>query len=124
MSSTGSSGDSSRPDRPAASTTDSSSNLLQQMLEATLLDRKGQLSSDEWSGLRAIALEAHQRNLGIVELVEALVKELLTSRFSNLKQDEATSKRLCHKIAITLTADPHSRQRLQEFQQHLLRPQN
>ena len=100
----------------------SSANLLQQMLESTLLDHKGQLSSEEWAALRAIAVDAHSRGLGMTEFLEALVTQLLSSRFANLKQDEATTKRMCHKIAVTLSTDPYARQRFQEFQQHLLRP--
>lgn len=122
MSSEGSNAGQPNRESQVASTKSSSANLLQQMLEAALLDRKGELSASEWSALRAVAADAHSRGLGMEEFVEALVKELLSTRFSTLKTDEATSRRLCRKIATTLAADPHSRQRLQEFQQHLLRP--
>ena len=107
--------------RPYAETTGSSSQLLQQMLEATLLDSKSQLTPDEWQSLRATAAAAHAGGLGMTEFTEALVKELLSLRFANLRQDEASSKRLCHKIATTLSSDPYARQRIVEFQQHLLR---
>lgn len=108
--------------RPDAETTGSSSQLLQQMLEATLLDDKSQLTADEWQALRTTAAGAHADGLGMTEFIEALVHELLALRFANIRQDEASCKRLCHKIASTLSSDPYARQRIAEFQQHLLRP--
>lgn len=123
MSSEGSNASQPNREPQVVSSKGSSANLLQQMLEAALLDRKGELSESEWRSLRSVAADAHGRGLGMEDFVEALVTELLSTRFSSLKTDEATSKRLCRKIAVTLAADPHSRMRLQEFQQHLLRPQ-
>lgn len=99
-----------------------SSELLQKMLEATLMQDQSQLSAEEWSSLRATAIEAHATDLGLTEFVEALVENLLTLRFAKLKQDEINTQRLCHQIAVTLSGDPYTRQRLVEFQQHLLHP--
>ena len=107
--------------RPYAETTGSSSQLLQKMLEATLVDSQSQLTPEEWQALRATATAAHAGGLGMTEFIEALVQELLSLRFANIRQDEASSKRLCHKIAATLSSDPYARQRIVEFQQHLLR---
>ncbi len=94
--------------------------LMQKLLEATLMRREGDLSDEEWQRLRSVAGDAQSRAASTVEFVESLIWALCELRFPVLAQDAATCKRMCHRIAATLSADPYARKRLAEFQNHLL----
>ena len=95
------------------------SNLLSQLLEGSLSQRKRTLSDEEWSCLREVVRRPAGTESTFEEMVTGLVEAFLKVRLANNFKNQESLTILCATIARTLCSDPTARQRLLEFQQHL-----
>lgn len=111
-------------DQTPKATEETNITRMQKLLEATLMRRDGSLDEQEWSQLRDVAAESNARAFSTVEFVENLIWTLCHMRFPVLTQDADNCRRMCHRIAATLSADPYARKRVAEFQSHLLRAES
>ena len=98
------------------SSEETSSSLLDQLLQSSFSQKKRTLSEEEWSALREIVKGAESKPMPFEELVVALVESFFLKRF--IKTKEALHS-MSKTIARTLCSDPTSRLRLVEFQKQL-----
>ena len=97
------------------------SNLLSQLLEGSLSQKKGTLSDEEWTTLREVVKRPGGSESTFEEIATGLVRAFLKVRLANNFKNEESLASLSATIAKTLCSDPTARQRLLEFQQHLNR---
>ena len=94
--------------------------LLRQVIETTFSGASQDLSEQEWESLRNV-VRMHPKTTALdLGLVCQLVKALIETRFSSLKQDEAMFQRMCLRISGTLWSHPVSNDRLKRFWELLL----
>ena len=98
---------------------ETSSSLLDQLLEASFSQKKRALSEQEWSNLREIVKRTESKPMPFEELVVALVESLLLNRLTTTIKTKDALHSMSKTIARTLCSDPTSRQRLVEFQKQL-----
>jgi|GEM_PF-4390362 hypothetical protein len=97
------------------------SNLLSQLLESALSQRKRTLTEAEWALLRDVVKQPEGSQATFEEFATGLVEALLKARLANnFKNPEALSL-MSATIARTLCSDPTARQRMLELQRHLNR---
>ena len=102
------------------SSEETSSSLLDQLLESSFSQKKRVLSEQEWSNLREIVKGAESKPMPFEELVVALVESFLLNRLTTTIKTKDALHSMSRTIARTLCSDPTSRQRLVEFQKQLI----
>ena len=100
------------------SSDETSSSLLDQLLESSFSQKKRALSEQEWSNLREI-VKAESNTMPFEELVVALVESFLLNRLTTTIKTKDALHSMSQSIARTLCSDPTSRQRIVEFQKQL-----
>ena len=100
-------------------TEETSSKLLSQLLESTLLQKKRALSEKEWISLREIVNGSKSPPMSFEELVIAMVEAFLLNRLGPTFKTGDALHSISKTIARTLCSDPASRQRMVEFQEQL-----
>lgn len=101
------------------SSVETSSSLLDQLLESSFSQKKRALSEQEWSTLREIVKGAESKPMSFEELVVALIESFLLNRLTTTVKTKDALHSMSKTIARTLCSDPMSRQRLLEFQKQL-----
>jgi len=107
--------DSDQPLHYSSEGSGSGSEVLNELLEATLSKRSRPLTAEEWFLWKDASRKQNLKDATLEDFVKMMVESLLTIRFPSMIADvtKLASMSLC--IANTLCGDPLSRRRLTDF---------
>jgi hypothetical protein len=98
----------------------STNSILKNLLDGSFNKDKRALTPEEWSRLSDIMADCHRLETPFEDSVICLLEAFLLSRYPDTFTEADALRKMSAVIGRSICGDPYAKQRMQEFQQHLI----